>query len=108
MVELLLRHDCVCGNLFSCLALRKNIVIFIFHIFVAKACNKHSVSNFLFSLALQPNSGLGRLHKHFHFTLVTRSRTVSRTPWTGYNRTTATFNYVNDLMFNLSIYCNHF
>jgi hypothetical protein len=25
-----------------------------------------------------------------------------------YNRTTATFNYVNDLMFNLSIYCNHF
>jgi hypothetical protein len=26
--------------------------------------------------------------------------------WTFYNRTTATFNYVNDLMFNLSVYCN--
>jgi hypothetical protein len=30
-------------------------------------------------LALQPNSGLGRLHE----TSVTRSRTVGRTPWTG-------------------------
>jgi hypothetical protein len=35
-----------------------------------------------FPLALQPNSGLGRLHKTFRFTSVTRSRTVGRTPWT--------------------------
>jgi hypothetical protein len=34
---------------------------------------------FFFSLALQPNSGLGRLHETFRFTSVTRSRT----PWTG-------------------------
>jgi hypothetical protein len=34
-------------------------------------------------LALQPNSGLGRLHETFRFTSVTRCRTVSRTPWTG-------------------------
>jgi hypothetical protein len=34
-------------------------------------------------LALQPNSGLGRLHETFHFTSVTTYRTVSRTPWTG-------------------------
>jgi hypothetical protein len=37
----------------------------------------------LFSLALQPNSGLGRLHKTFRFTSVTRSWTAGRTPWTG-------------------------
>jgi hypothetical protein len=36
-----------------------------------------------FPLALQPNSGLGRLHETFHFTSLTRSRTVGRTPWTG-------------------------
>jgi hypothetical protein len=36
-----------------------------------------------FPLALEPNSGLGRLHKTFRFTSVTRSRTVGRTPWTG-------------------------
>jgi hypothetical protein len=34
-------------------------------------------------LALQPNSGLGRLHETFRFTSVTVSRTVGRTPWTG-------------------------
>jgi hypothetical protein len=34
-------------------------------------------------LALQPNSGLGRLHETFRFTSVTRSRIVGRTPWTG-------------------------
>jgi hypothetical protein len=34
-------------------------------------------------LALQPNSGLGRLHETFRFTSVTRSGTVGRTPWTG-------------------------
>jgi hypothetical protein len=28
--------------------------------------------------------------------------------YTVYNRTTATFNYEIDLMFNLSVYCNHF
>jgi hypothetical protein len=38
---------------------------------------------FLFPLALQPNSGLGHLHETFHFTSVTRSRTVGRNPWTG-------------------------
>jgi hypothetical protein len=37
----------------------------------------------LFSLALQPNSGLGHLHETFHFTSVTRSRTDGRIPWTG-------------------------
>jgi hypothetical protein len=37
----------------------------------------------IFPLALQPNSGLGRLHETFRFTSVTRSRTVCRTPWTG-------------------------
>jgi hypothetical protein len=36
-----------------------------------------------FPLALQPNSGLGSLHETFHFILVTRSRTVGRTTWTG-------------------------
>jgi hypothetical protein len=36
-----------------------------------------------FYLALQPNSDLDRLHEAFRFTSVTRSRTVSRTPWTG-------------------------
>jgi hypothetical protein len=38
-----------------------------------------------FSLVLQPNSVLGRLHETFRFTSVTRctSRTVSMTPWTG-------------------------
>jgi hypothetical protein len=37
-------------------------------------------------LTLEPNSGLGRLYETFHFTSVTRSRTVGRvdrTPWTG-------------------------
>jgi hypothetical protein len=34
-------------------------------------------------LALQTNSGLGRLHETFHFTSVTRSGTVGRTPWAG-------------------------
>jgi hypothetical protein len=38
---------------------------------------------YIFSLALQPNSGLGRLHETFRFTSVTRSRSVGRTPWTG-------------------------
>jgi hypothetical protein len=38
---------------------------------------------FFFPLALQPNSGLGRLHETFSFTSVTRSRIVGRTPWTG-------------------------
>jgi hypothetical protein len=37
---------------------------------------------FFSPLALQPNSGLGRLHETFPFTSGTRSRTVSRTPWT--------------------------
>jgi hypothetical protein len=37
----------------------------------------------IFPLALQPNSGLGSLHETFGFTLVTRSRTVGSTPWTG-------------------------
>jgi hypothetical protein len=36
-----------------------------------------------YSLALQPNSGLGRLHETFRFTSVTRFMTVGRTPWTG-------------------------
>jgi hypothetical protein len=36
-----------------------------------------------FPLALQPNSGLGRLHETFRFTSVTRSGTVGRTSWTG-------------------------
>jgi hypothetical protein len=43
---------------------------------------KH-MDNFFFSLALQPNPGLGPLHETFRFTSVTRSRTVGRTPWTG-------------------------
>jgi hypothetical protein len=34
-----------------------------------------------FSLALQSNSGLGRLHETFRFTSVTRSRTVGGIPW---------------------------
>jgi hypothetical protein len=29
-----------------------------------------------------PNSGLGRLHETFRFTSVTRSKSVSWTPWT--------------------------
>jgi hypothetical protein len=37
----------------------------------------------LFPLALQPNLGLGRLHKTFRFISVTRSRTVGRTIWLG-------------------------
>jgi hypothetical protein len=44
-------------------------------------CSPH---NFFSPLALQPNSGLGRLHETFRFTSVTGSRTVGRTPWTGY------------------------
>jgi hypothetical protein len=36
-----------------------------------------------FPFALQPNSGLGRLHKTFHFTSVIRPRTLGRTSWTG-------------------------
>jgi hypothetical protein len=43
-----------------------------------RLCRRNS-----FSLALQPNSGLGRLHETFRFTSVTRSRTVGRAPWTG-------------------------
>jgi hypothetical protein len=39
--------------------------------------------SYFFPLALQPNSGLGRLHETFSFASVTRSRTVDRTPWTG-------------------------
>jgi hypothetical protein len=42
-----------------------------------------SSSVFFFHLAVQPNSGLGRLHETLYFTTVTRSRTVGRTPWTG-------------------------
>jgi hypothetical protein len=39
---------------------------------------------YIFSpLALQPNSGLGRLHETFRLTSVTRSRTVGRAPWAG-------------------------
>jgi hypothetical protein len=40
---------------------------------------------FTFTLALQLNAGLGRLHVTFRFTSATtcRSRTVGRTPWTG-------------------------
>jgi hypothetical protein len=41
------------------------------------------IHNFFFPLALQPNSGPGRFHETFHFTSVTRSRTVSRTAWMG-------------------------
>jgi hypothetical protein len=37
---------------------------------------------FLFRLALQSNSSLGRLHETFRFISVTRSRTVGWTPWT--------------------------
>jgi hypothetical protein len=40
------------------------------------------VFKLFFLLALQPNSGLGRLHEPFRFTSVTRSRTVGGTPWT--------------------------
>jgi hypothetical protein len=39
--------------------------------------------NIVSLLALQPNSGLGRLHETFRFTSATRSRTRGRTPWTG-------------------------
>jgi hypothetical protein len=39
--------------------------------------------DFCFPLALQPNSGIGRLHETFRFTSVTISRTDGRTPWTG-------------------------
>jgi hypothetical protein len=38
--------------------------------------------HFLFRLALQRNSGLGRLHESSLFTSVIRSRTIGRTPWT--------------------------
>jgi hypothetical protein len=39
---------------------------------------------YFFSLWLySPILGLGRLHETFRFISVTRSRTVSRTPWTG-------------------------
>jgi hypothetical protein len=48
----------------------------------------------------QKNQPLLSLKRRFHFK-------TQKWPW-NYNRTTATFNYVNDLMFNLSIYCNHF
>jgi ABC-type molybdate transport system permease subunit len=41
------------------------------------------VQGIFFLLALEPNSGLGHLHETFRFTLVTISRTVGRTPWTG-------------------------
>jgi hypothetical protein len=41
-----------------------------------------SIYPIVFPLALQPNSGLGRLHETFCFTSVTKSRTVGRTPWT--------------------------
>jgi hypothetical protein len=43
----------------------------------------YHILDFSFPLALQPNSGLGRLHETFRFTSVTRSRTATRTPWTG-------------------------
>jgi hypothetical protein len=43
----------------------------------------HRCGELLPPLALQPNSGLGRLHETFRFTSVTKSRTVGRTPWTG-------------------------
>jgi hypothetical protein len=39
--------------------------------------------NFSPPLALQPSSGLDRLHETFRLTSVTRSRTVGRTPWKG-------------------------
>jgi hypothetical protein len=39
--------------------------------------------NIFLPLALQPNSGLGRLHETFRFTSVTRSGTVDRTTWMG-------------------------
>jgi hypothetical protein len=38
---------------------------------------------FFSPLALQPNSGLGRLSETFRFTSVTRSTTIGRIPWTG-------------------------
>jgi hypothetical protein len=41
------------------------------------------IHGIFFPLALQSSSGLGRLHEILHFTSVTRSRTVGRTPWTG-------------------------
>jgi hypothetical protein len=42
-----------------------------------------SITWLFFYFALQPNSGLGRLHETFRFTSVTRSTTVGRTPWKG-------------------------
>jgi hypothetical protein len=41
-----------------------------------------TIDKLFFPLALQPNSGLGRLHETFRFTSVTRTRTVGRTTWT--------------------------
>jgi hypothetical protein len=38
---------------------------------------------FIFLWLYSPIVGLGGLHKTFRFLSVTRSRTVSRTPWTG-------------------------
>jgi hypothetical protein len=42
---------------------------------------KYKVHFFLWLYS--PILGLGRLHETFRFISVTRSRTVSRTPWTG-------------------------
>jgi hypothetical protein len=41
------------------------------------------LEGFFSPLSLQPNLGLGHFHETFHFTPVTRSRTVGKTPWLG-------------------------
>jgi hypothetical protein len=50
---------------------------------VAIWTNSNNNYSVFFPLALQPDSGLGRLHDTFLFTSVTRSRTIGRTPWWG-------------------------
>jgi hypothetical protein len=46
---------------------------------MAETCSMTIFSMWLYS----PILGIGRLHETFSFISVTRSRTVSRTPWTG-------------------------
>jgi hypothetical protein len=47
-----------------------------------KLVSSSRIVELLFPLALQNNSGLGRLYETFRVTSVTRSRIVGRAPWT--------------------------
>jgi hypothetical protein len=61
----------------------KKVKSFLYPTILSMLLRSQSTVIFFFLWLYSPILGLGRLHKTFRFISVTRSRTVSRTPWTG-------------------------